>query len=107
MRVSRIGKLGVDTVRSIWYTTYIVKLIILKGESKMKAKLTSKRGSLTPNGQHERIMQIRAGEKGTGQPIGPAVTYWPWSSASCDQADKIIAEVALNNDLDLDWDDSE
>ena len=74
--------------------------------SKQIAKVVSKQGKQTPNGR-EMVMEVRAGKKGTGKKFG-SVIYWPWSGPSCDQADRVVAEIAEHNDLelvfeDLDW----
>lgn len=65
------------------------------------AKVVTKQGKQTPNGR-EMVMEIRAGEKGTGKSFG-SVIYWPWSGPSCDQADTVVAEIAKRNDLQLIW----
>lgn len=71
-----------------------------------KAKVVSKAGRLTPNGR-ERIQEVHMGEKGTGKQVGASVIYWPWSAQSCEQADRITAEIARTNDLELVWDEAE
>lgn len=65
------------------------------------AKVVTKQGKQTPNGR-EMVMEVRGGEKGTGKNFG-SVIYWPWSGPSCDQADKIVEEIAERNDLQLIW----
>lgn len=54
----------------------------------MKAKVIYKSGAVTPNGR-EGIYELRKGEKGTGALI-QKVTYWPWSSKSCEVAQSAI-----------------
>lgn len=57
------------------------------------AKIVTKNGMMTPNGR-ERVMMLKAGKNGTGEQIGNSVSYWPWSDKSCEQADRIISEIA-------------
>jgi hypothetical protein len=64
------------------------------------AKVITVNGTLTPNGR-EKIARVKSGEKGTGRQFGSDVIYWPWSGASCDQADRILDEIAKENDLEL------
>jgi hypothetical protein len=45
---------------------------------------------MTPNGR-ERIMEVRAGEKGTGAVLGCSIGYWPWSDRSYEEADRLIS----------------
>jgi hypothetical protein len=66
----------------------------------MKAKVVTVNGNLTPNGR-EKIARVKSGAKGTGRQFGPDVVYWPWSGPSCDQADRILSEIARGNDLEL------
>lgn len=68
--------------------------------AKRTAKVVEKQGQRTPNGR-ERIAEIHLGAKGKGRQVGRSVIYWPWSGPSCEQADKIIAEIAQANDLEL------
>ena len=63
------------------------------------AKVVHKQGQMTPNGR-EAIAQIRMGAKGTGKEVG-RVIYWPWSSPSCDQADRIISEIVEREGVEL------
>jgi hypothetical protein len=63
------------------------------------AKVVTKQGRMTPNGR-EMVMEVRAGEKGAGKVLG-SVVYWPWSTPSCDQADRIVQEIAERNNLQL------
>jgi len=57
-----------------------------------KAMITTKNGAMTPNGR-ERIMELRAGAKGTGKVLFQVI-YWPWSDKSCEQADEIVFQAA-------------
>jgi hypothetical protein len=66
----------------------------------MKAKVVTVNGNLTPNGR-EKVARVKSGAKGTGRQIGPDVIYWPWSGSSCAQADRILAEIIRNNNLEL------
>lgn len=65
-----------------------------------KAAVQVINGNNTPNGR-EQIWRVRGGEKGTGKPYGPDIIVWPWSYQSADQAERIVAEIARNNDLEL------
>jgi hypothetical protein len=53
------------------------------------AKVVSRGGQMTPTGR-ERVTEIRAGKKGTGQVLG-AVISWPWSYRSEEMADGILS----------------
>lgn len=66
-----------------------------------QAKVHTKNGKMTPNGR-EKIMEVRAGKLGTGRVLGQVI-YWPWSISSCDQADKIVQEIADKNGVELIW----
>lgn len=68
-----------------------------------KAAVITKNGQMTPNGR-ERVMHLRIGAKGTGKEL-MAVSYWPWSAKSCEQADRYIAAAADRHDVEIvEWD---
>jgi hypothetical protein len=60
---------------------------------------------MTPNGR-ERVMELRAGAKGTGKLIA-RVSYWPWSAKSCEVADEYIFTAARREGYEVppaeDW----
>jgi len=57
-----------------------------------KAAIISKPGDVTPNGR-ERRWELRQGAKGTGGLI-QAVTFWPWSEKSVEQAERVMSAAA-------------
>lgn len=64
-----------------------------------QAKVITKNGSVTPSGR-EKVMEVRSGKSGTGKVLG-SVKYWPWSSPSCDAADRIVGEIAAKHGVEL------
>ncbi len=66
-----------------------------------QAKVVTKNGNVTPNGR-EKVMEVRAGKRGAGKVLG-SVKYWPWSTPSCDAADRIVDEIARKNGVELIW----
>lgn len=57
-----------------------------------KASVIGKAGEMTPNGR-EGKWELRHGAVGKGRLI-QAVTFWPWSGRSVEEAEKVIAAAA-------------
>ena len=66
----------------------------------MKGKIVVKGGALTPNGREAKL-EVRRGERGTGEQVGDTVVYWPWSGPSEDKAWEIAEAIARRNGIEL------
>ena len=67
----------------------------------MEAKVIETWGAKTPNGR-EKKWTLRLGKAGRGKEIA-SVTYWPWSSASIEQAERTIRAVARQHEVEVIW----
>ena len=65
------------------------------------AKVVETWGKKTPNGR-EKKWTLRMGKTGRGKEIA-SVTYWPWSAASIDAAERVIRAAARRHEVEVIW----